>query len=455
MLVYRVEMSRQKFVIQNDYGLDLQPLIEHISTFRLKKDSDKEKEYDAYVCDAFSVQDPILSVLPFKKYVFVFSQQGNKDTSLMYVQEDVRFASFIGSKNVQIGSNNVQTYVGLISDDMLIKGRVLVYDTLRNVIKRMKDVTVPLEVLEYPGHEAAKTSIPYLYTEELDVNVVFKELSSMQKQRFPLRRTWVFDTFIACKDGKGFEQEIFDFVTQEKLRDVFPHNNFYAMFFEMHQVTKVYLSRYNGYYARRSDLPILEQFSTEHKSYTNVPGMLQGTTFRTRAEHIDGIPIIDGFVFILAGQENVHENGTYKVEGGSLVRQSRPISKAAKHVCYGNDAATNQRDCESSFDSFGKRNKQGVWEKPCVSHEDCPFFQANKRYPNYRGGCGDGGYCEFPVGLVRTSYKTYDKTDNASKPVCHGCPLKNPSCCDAKNQDYAFELDIHERAAYGLKSGGT
>lgn len=92
---------------------------------------------------------------------------------------------------------------------------------------------------------------------------------------------------------------------------------------------------------------------------------------------------------------------------------------------------------------------RGVWDRPCRSDTECPFFQANRRYPNYRGGCEGSGMCEMPLGVRRVGYRLYDPV--ASLPLCHACedPL-DAECCSKQRPfpDYAFPLDEMQRRKY-------
>eukprot|EP00798_Chlamydomonas_sp_ICE-L_P017734 gene17734-24094_t len=85
----------------------------------------------------------------------------------------------------------------------------------------------------------------------------------------------------------------------------------------------------------------------------------------------------------------------------------------------------------------------GIWDRPCETNTDCPFFQANRTYRNYRGGCV-AGYCELPVGMKRAGYRNFQKD---AKPLCHGCPdAASAECCELQQKpDYAFEMDEFER----------
>lgn len=98
--------------------------------------------------------------------------------------------------------------------------------------------------------------------------------------------------------------------------------------------------------------------------------------------------------------------------------------------------------CRSEVDAFGRpKVAPDIWDRPCRADHECPFFQANRTYPNYRGGC-IAGWCEMPLGVRATSYRTYDRS---SAPMCHGCGLDTTCCARQKHPDYAFELDEFER----------
>ena len=133
--------------------------------------------------------------------------------------------------------------------------------------------------------------------------------------------------------------------------------------------------------------------------------------------------------------------------------------------------AQNQNTCLSMDPMV---HKTGVWDKECQKDEDCPFFQANKNYPNTFGGCKNG-VCELPVGMNRIGFKHYDK----EKPICYNCNLQTEvmtadgysvikerecsgiecnKCCEIqlnkkiypnlKSPDFVFPNDQLERAKY-------
>ena len=106
-------------------------------------------------------------------------------------------------------------------------------------------------------------------------------------------------------------------------------------------------------------------------------------------------------------------------------------------------------ECEAATDELGRLKDPGTHDKSCVTNLDCPFYKANKNYPNERGGC-KSGICELPVNMVLTGAVKYD----LNKPAyCHNCPEDELDCC-LKQQDrnplmlspdYAFVDDLNER----------
>lgn len=110
--------------------------------------------------------------------------------------------------------------------------------------------------------------------------------------------------------------------------------------------------------------------------------------------------------------------------------------------------------CDSEYDLDGitKKPVPTFWDRRCELDSECPFYQANKNYPNYRGQCKDG-FCEMPIGINRIAYRLYN---TQSKPLCWGCAgnVINDCCEQQKNKklypdkngpDYAYPLDTFER----------
>lgn len=149
----------------------------------------------------------------------------------------------------------------------------------------------------------------------------------------------------------------------------------------------------------------------------------------------------------------------------SSSQQHRNIDINLNGRCYIKDSeapppanfkrAFSKHDCESA-DSNGI---VGVWDKPCRFDEECPYYKANKNYPNNRGGCLNGK-CELPVNMIHVGYKNFLTN---YKPLCYNCNRNNCSgvncytCCDEqaenlneklKSPDYVFKKDFYKRLPY-------
>ena len=141
------------------------------------------------------------------------------------------------------------------------------------------------------------------------------------------------------------------------------------------------------------------------------------------------------------------------------------------YYCMGDDSRLISKwACESPYDIFGEPKPQPtVWDKPCKKDKDCPFYQANKNYPNTRGKCLETGMCELPTGVMRMSYTKYDDR-NEYTPFCYQCQNPtDPNCCKEqeklvelqkknpkqtyttlKSPDYVFTNDTEDRLKYKL-----
>jgi hypothetical protein len=120
--------------------------------------------------------------------------------------------------------------------------------------------------------------------------------------------------------------------------------------------------------------------------------------------------------------------------------------------CYGEDnnidIVHNKYLCNSKYDYKGELKKYYTkWDKKCVKNEECPFYKANKNYPNNHGSCING-LCEFPLGVKPTGFKTYE-----SDPFCYNCDPKDIKCCEKQAKpDYAFANDYPERVENKLST---
>lgn len=94
----------------------------------------------------------------------------------------------------------------------------------------------------------------------------------------------------------------------------------------------------------------------------------------------------------------------------------------------------NKIACESSHNELD--GKVGVYDYPCKEDTDCPYYQANKNYPNTFGKCIKAtGVCEMPEGVTRMGYKLEHKAGQAKCNNCNKLPgyevnsLNDEACC--------------------------
>ena len=84
---------------------------------------------------------------------------------------------------------------------------------------------------------------------------------------------------------------------------------------------------------------------------------------------------------------------------------------------------------------------QGIWDKPCKTDYDCPYYARNKNSEKSkkRGGCRLGK-CEFPANMKRIGYTKF-LPEEEYLPYCKNCdlipnyegPSTGPCCQTQKN----------------------
>jgi galactitol-specific phosphotransferase system IIB component len=151
--------------------------------------------------------------------------------------------------------------------------------------------------------------------------------------------------------------------------------------------------------------------------------------------------------------------------------------------CYGNSEIKGKFECDSYYNIDGTpKTYYSLWDKRCAVNEDCPYYKANTNYPNNRGGCINGGFCEFPVGVKRLGFTKYSNK-NLNKPLCYNNEVAGAGATDAtakdaagagatdttdankvagadtvdatdakKKPDYVFENDFNERVKHNLNT---
>lgn len=115
--------------------------------------------------------------------------------------------------------------------------------------------------------------------------------------------------------------------------------------------------------------------------------------------------------------------------------------------CFGKNANTREKCISKNV-----RGRIGIWDGPCRTNDDCPFYKANKNYENERGKCLENGKCELPLNMKHVGFTGVNKGPIYA-PLCHNCPsipnckgIECAMCCDLQQEpDYAFENDYNDR----------
>jgi hypothetical protein len=320
------------------------------------------------------------------------------------------FLHICNSNNIDVSLLNLKKTNNLNDVDVL-----LFFDSLYNNY----DYDNLIDFVPYEFDiKIIKHLIPFCKIKNVSLPLYFKNY----KDRYPTKACIVIDFLIyAHKDFKIARPPI-------KTQTV-PKNNFFSKFFEFFEYEQIIQDKHQ----------ILEKFSDgwvgeDEENITiiaehAIPGFLHIETkeFKHRTKKINGVPLQKNMIIILKFQQNLMENGTYQVSEDYVLKKIEKIDEDPK-----ND---DRYECKDYPDIKNKESCKTIWDKRCEKDRECPFFQKNRHYDNYFGGCHNG-YCQMPVGVERTSYRTYNKN---SKAYCHGGE------CDAKNPNYAFELDLYEK----------
>lgn len=286
-------------------------------------------------------------------------------------------------------------------------------------------------------------------------NYEFQKTLHKFADRFSVRSTIAFNCVLYCYLQDVPTPYLYDYAIK-----YFAHNyemmNYLGSKYTIHPRTRILYDRIDQDAIDRADKNILEQFTTNetlqmtHKPIGNVKGFLNDEkgVFTANTDLIEGIPVAVGDKVVLAAQTRASENGSYVVVGAGAMgakfkKEAAGVTKAnvLEGTCVTNPSILIKDLCESPNDILGDAKvKPDVWDTPCVANTDCPFYQKNTHYKNYRGGCNDG-YCEMPLGVERVGY-----TKHEGEPFCHGCAdPNNPRCCKRGGKDYAFAFDEYER----------
>lgn len=388
-----------------------------------------------------------------KDLFMIAAQANNVDITLLKIH-----------KGNDISKNNINQY-----DVIFIYGTIKCY---KDLLARVEADTLSfLDMERSTNIHIVKLYREYLRYDVLDTHVIFEQT----KEKLPYKRFLIVPCFIICQKPipTAFPKQQVYKLMENAGQEAIEINNYYTQFFTYQQHALSYIRQQNNKLSDRlvqsnmtlsaeKRIPILEQFLETSKVYymiSDIHGYLDTRSglfmvSPKNAAEFDGIDT--GYIVVLKSQERLLENGMYTMlqRDPNIILKRNDVNAVSasvkmqspfdlRYTCYGDPYTSNKALCNSPLDETGQiKKKQTYWDRPCEKDADCPFFQANKNYMNYRGGCVDG-YCELPIGVRRQSWRLYDPT---TKPLCHGCPTSNMQCCDQQYPpDYAFELDFYDR----------
>jgi len=224
---------------------------------------------------------------------------------------------------------------------------------------------------------------------------------------------------------------LFDFLVQFFINN-FGIINLLERFFHIHPRTLQYQEQKNKQYdVDKSTFPILEQFqdqkllqSEEGKKLhiepkKEVKGFLmpKENVFYCDGDVIEGTPLSIGDTINLKKQQSNEENGKYIVASinahGAVFKKTEntyPVaieSDDKGHFCVTNPSLKYKKECLATTDPFGNAKQYiDVWDGPCKTSLQCPFFNYDPQKKDYVGKCV-GGYCEMPMGYKRLGFTKY------------------------------------------------
>lgn len=499
-LIYRVDLKDNMlniFMTQDQPSAKIRAVLKKTRNIALTQSYNNAQAYitDVYTCLSDNPQQQGIVMLPEQKHlVFIKSKDKVSDESLVQYLARVSKPQIIGltENAVRLAKTLLMSTKGdegkgvdgiafTTSRDAMVDARTedacyVLFDTVPNLIKQVPE-GIKIDLLkteDYDIHKL-KVMVPYARFDVIDAKQLW---GTRVEDEFPIKTSMVIDMVMCTTYFDRFNYERYSYQIGQLLENLntFDVINYYTQYIDFVKPTMHYLGRFNKYVQNRDELQILEQFKDQGvvavKPSNNVIGFYDASkkTFTVLGTSIDGIFLKNDYTVSLVAQQRPEENGEYTVESvderNKEVRLRRLGGDSGvddggedkhfdpRYVCYGDPYVVNKELCNSKFDEIGDlKVKRTYWDRPCKNNNECPFYQSNTNYRNYRGGCVDG-YCELPLGINRLSFREHD---NTSRPLCHGCKQNAPYCCELqKNRDlyphlsspdYAFELDQDERRA--------
>jgi hypothetical protein len=215
----------------------------------------------------------------------------------------------------------------------------------------------------------------------------------------------------------------------------FEYVNFFERYYRLHPRTSTFQSEKNAYLVEdRSNRPVLEQFDEMPDEDTrdsrmvfrpqaNTPGTLipEENTFVYPSDILLGTPLAIGDHVVLGHQTVSEEDGHYIVkeidQDRSVMERKNPNYPVQideddeTYFCVTNPSMLYKHECLSPYDKHGfPKRYVDIWDGPCKSSLECPFFRYDNNSKQFEGKCVNG-YCSMPRGYTRIGFKKFISQD--------------------------------------------
>ena len=492
LLIYKTDLNPYVAnIIYNSYNNSsvLQDKVSNIRNVTLNLSSPLSSPL--YVTDALSFslntknQKMLTTFDDEKIFIIVKPKDNNPNLSIVDVINDYTFGYLndepfilrilLRSLGLRTDLNIKTKKVGLdasktINEQWFINNNInalLCFTSLTNQwFLKQFDKTFVMDILSYEdlNTDILKFYTPYIKMKSIDISPYLNIFKETNKIQFVISFDMLIYGDSTIENHQRLRSVLYTLVVNLGAVDML---NYYSMYFPIFNHTLRYMKKTNDLIATRDTRPILEQFTeaVDIETSKDIKGFYDSKSGQLfiDATTIDTFKLKKDMQVKLSNQERDEENGVYIVihteSNKTILKKTSLTSKTEdpyndpRYECYGQKDIKAAGLCESEYDQTGKSKKPVYqWDRRCEKNEECPFYQANKNYRNYFGGCVDG-FCQFPLGSERASFR---RVDSEFKAMCYNCKdMLNPFCCeDQKDKskypslvspDYAFPLDSYER----------
>jgi hypothetical protein len=135
-------------------------------------------------------------------------------------------------------------------------------------------------------------------------------------------------------------------------------------------------------------------------------------------EEMRSIKEFDTYFYLARSKEPYYYMLTNTEARGLYLDKINELNELAKYKCFDPKVSAQNR-LQRLNDQTLCEQADGLWEKKCEQDTDCPYYKANRNYPNTFGGCNKAtGYCLWPADVEALTYR---KPKNPDQGFCYNC----------------------------------